>query len=153
MIGIPCQFFKKRLKSCCNNLLVCAILNLWQTNLLFGQRAADKITTIVGSWTFLIVQSILLVLWIALNITAWLNHWDPFPFILLNLMLSFQAAYAAPVILMSQNRQSERDRKKEEIDLATDRKAEREIKEVILKLDALESEKIDQILKILNTKK
>ncbi|MFZ2976015.1 MAG: DUF1003 domain-containing protein [Candidatus Moraniibacteriota bacterium] len=117
-----------------------------------GQRAADRITKIVGSWKFIIIQSIILTIWIILNVTAWINHWDPYPFILLNLMLSFQAAYTAPIILMSENREMERDRKKEEIDLATDRKAEREIAEIKLQLDYLEKEKIDKILALLNKK-
>lgn len=115
-----------------------------------GQRAADKITAVVGSWKFIIIQSILLVIWIILNISAWIFHWDPYPFILLNLALSFQAAYTAPVILMSQNRMAERDRKKAQIDLATDRKAEREIEEIQEVLSRLEKEKIDEILKIIH---
>jgi len=74
----------------------------------FGQRAADVITQWLGSWTFIIVQSVTLAIWIALNLTELIFHaWDPYPFILLNLMLSFQAAYAAPIIMMSQNRQAE----------------------------------------------
>lgn len=117
-----------------------------------GQRAADRITKIVGSWKFIIIQSVILTIWIILNVTAWINHWDPYPFILLNLMLSFQAAYTAPIILMSENREMERDRKKEEIDLATDRKAEREIAEIKLQLDYLEKEKIDKIIALLNKK-
>ena len=56
----------------------------------------------MGSWTFIIVQSVILALWIALNVIAWIEHWDPYPFILLNLALSFQAAYAAPFIMISQ---------------------------------------------------
>lgn len=117
-----------------------------------GQRAADRITKIVGSWKFIIIQSVILTIWIIVNVTAWINHWDPYPFILLNLMLSFQAAYTAPIILMSENREMERDRKKEELDLATDRKAEREIQEIKLQLDYLEKEKIDKILALLNKK-
>jgi uncharacterized membrane protein len=117
-----------------------------------GQKSADKITKVVGSWKFIIFQSILMLIWISLNITAWMYHWDPYPFILLNLMLSFQAAYTAPILLMSANREAERDRKKEELDLATDRKAEREIQQIQIKLETLEKEKIDKILEILNNK-
>jgi len=113
---------------------------------------ANKITKAVGNWKFIIFQSILLAIWIILNITAWINHWDPYPFILLNLVLSFQAAYTAPVILMSENRQANRDRQKEALDLATDRKAEREIEEIKIQLDRLEKNKIDQILDIINKK-
>lgn len=74
----------------------------------FGQKAADQITKGLGSWRFIIIQSIILACWIALNLTQLFFHaWDPYPFILLNLALSFQAAYAAPIIMMSQNRQAE----------------------------------------------
>jgi uncharacterized membrane protein len=74
----------------------------------FGQRAADEITQWLGSWTFIIIQSVILGVWITLNLTQLIFHaWDPYPFILLNLTLSFQAAYAAPIIMMSQNRQAE----------------------------------------------
>ncbi len=93
----------------------------------FGDKSADKITEIIGSWRFIIIQSAFLLVWIILNLFAWANHWDPYPFILLNLALSFQAAYAAPIIMMSQNRAAERDRRKWEQDLATDRRAERRI--------------------------
>jgi uncharacterized membrane protein len=66
-----------------------------------GDRLADRVVTIVGSWPFILIQSFLLMLWIALNLLAYNQHWDPYPFILLNLMLSFQAAYTAPIIMMS----------------------------------------------------
>jgi len=121
-----------------------------KNKLLLGQKLADKITRIVGSWTFLIVQSVLLIFWVALNVIAWKYRWDPYPFIFLNLALSFQAAYTAPIILMSENREIDRGRKKSIADLATDRKAEREISQIQMHLFRLEQEKIDQILKILN---
>jgi uncharacterized membrane protein len=75
-----------------------------------GQRVADRLAIVMGSWTFMVVQSIILAAWIALNVLAWMRHWDPYPFILLNLALSFQAAYAAPIIMMSQNRLAAKDR-------------------------------------------
>ena len=75
-----------------------------------GQRVADQLAILMGSWTFMIVQSIILAFWIALNVAAWMRHWDRYPFILLNLALSFQAAYAAPIIMMSQNRPAAKDR-------------------------------------------
>ncbi|MDD5652480.1 MAG: DUF1003 domain-containing protein, partial [Candidatus Moranbacteria bacterium] len=111
----------------------------------FGDRAADKITEIIGSWKFIIIQSILLFLWVAVNIVAWMSHWDPYPFILLNLALSFQAAYAAPIIMMSQNRVADRDRKKWEQDLATDRRAERRIIELQKQLNGIERNKLARI--------
>jgi len=101
-----------------------------------GQRAADAFASAVGSWTFIIVQSILLAFWIALNVVAWMRHWDPYPFILLNLALSFQAAYAAPVIMMSQNRQSAKDRLMAEEDYRVNMKAEEELKDVMRHLEA-----------------
>lgn len=124
-----------------------------KTKITFGQRASDKITRIVGSWRFIVVQSIILAIWIVLNVSAWANHWDPYPFIFLNLALSFQAAYTAPIILMSENRELERERRKTAMDLATDRSTEREIKRLKLELSRLEKEKIDEIIKILQTKK
>ncbi len=78
--------------------------------LTFGQRLADTVAKVVGSWTFIVTQSVLLIFWVILNVVAWMRHWDPYPFILLNLFLSLQAAYTAPVIMMSQNRQTVRDR-------------------------------------------
>ena len=76
-----------------------------------GQLVADKVATTMGSWTFIIIQSVILLFWIILNVTAYVQRWDPYPFILLNLVLSFQAAYAAPFIMMSQNRQQDIDRR------------------------------------------
>ncbi len=101
-----------------------------------GQRAADKVTKIVGSWRFIIGQSILLVVWMILNVTAWVNHWDPYPFILMNLFLSMQAAFTAPIIMMSQNRQSLRDRLEAQNDFLVNKKAEEEIRFVLEHLDA-----------------
>ncbi|TSD01804.1 MAG: hypothetical protein Athens071425_324 [Parcubacteria group bacterium Athens0714_25] len=115
----------------------------------FGEKASDRITAVIGSWKFIIIQSIIFGIWVVLNVVAWMNHWDPYPFILLNLALSFQAAYAAPIIMMSQNRDAERDRKKWEMDLATDKKAEREICAISKKLEQLDREKIGRILEIL----
>jgi uncharacterized membrane protein len=76
-----------------------------------GERVADHAASAIGSWTFLIVQSALLVIWIIFNVVAlFIAHWDPYPFILLNLMLSVQAAYAAPVLMLASVRQSKKDR-------------------------------------------
>lgn len=75
----------------------------------FGQRLADKVTAGLGSWTFIVVQSIFIVFWVTTN-TIFHRPFDPYPFILLNLMLSFQAAYSAPIIMISQNRLAAQDR-------------------------------------------
>jgi uncharacterized membrane protein len=103
-----------------------------------GQRVADKVADTIGSWPFIIVQTIILTIWIILNVTAWIKRWDPYPFILLNLMLSFQAAYSGPVIMMSQNRQSTKDRLAAEIDHQVNTKAELEINNLMRRLDELE---------------
>src|SRR6476620_11762983 len=103
-----------------------------------GQRIADTVAAVMGSWTFIICQSIILFVWIVLNITAYVERWDPYPFILLNLALSFQAAYAAPFIMMSQNRQSAKDRLAAEIDHQVNSKAEIEVGLLLRRLDAME---------------
>jgi uncharacterized membrane protein len=76
----------------------------------FGERLADTIATGIGSWTFLIVQTFLVSLWVVLNLIGFIKHWDPFPFILLNLLFSVQAAYTGPVLLLAGNRQAQKDR-------------------------------------------
>ncbi len=109
-----------------------------QERLTFGQRVADRVADTIGSWPFIITQSMILAVWIALNVAAWVNHWDPYPFILLNLTLSFQAAYAGPVIMMSQNRQAAKDRLAAEIDHQVNTKAELEIGLLLQRIDGLE---------------
>lgn len=103
-----------------------------------GQRVADRVADTIGSWPFIIIQTIILTIWIILNWIGWVKRWDPYPFILLNLMLSFQAAYSGPVIMMSQNRQSDKDRLAAEIDHEVNTKAELEINNLIRRLDELE---------------
>jgi uncharacterized membrane protein len=107
-----------------------------------GQRIADTVAATMGSWRFIIIQSTILLFWIALNITAWMQHWDPYPFILLNLALSFQAAYAAPFIMMSQNRQQDVDRKEAAADYQINIKAELEIELLHQKLDELREKEV-----------
>jgi uncharacterized membrane protein len=118
----------------------------------FGQRAADKATCFIGSWKFIIIQTVVLIIWMTLNGFAISLHWDPYPFIFLNLVVGFVASYSAPVIMMSQNRTEERDHKKFEIDLATNRKAEREIEEIQLKLEEMDNKRLKRILDILEKK-
>ncbi|MEY2942643.1 MAG: hypothetical protein RLY97_657 [Pseudomonadota bacterium] len=108
----------------------------------FGNRLADGFAATMGSWRFIIIQSILLSIWVTLNITAWIRAWDPYPFILLNLVLSFQAAYAAPIIMMSQNRQQDIDRAAAENDYKINVKAELEIELLHQKLDQLRDQEI-----------
>lgn len=75
-----------------------------------GERIADKVAAGIGSWTFLIIQTFLVFVWVGLNLIGWAYRWDPFPFILLNLMFSVQAAYTGPVLLLAGNRQAQKDR-------------------------------------------
>lgn len=104
------------------------------------ENLADKITGIIGSWKFLILQTIILVLYVGLNVAWFFVHFDPFPFIFLNLILSFQAAYTAPIILMSHNRMAERDR-----DLAKlDRENNARILQSIEKLEKTLIKEVDQ---------
>lgn len=111
-----------------------------------GARLADSFAQIVGSWTFIVVQSIILAIWVVLNLVAFIEHWDPYPFILLNLVLSFQAAYASPIIMMSQNRACERDREQAQHDYETNLAAKEEIETLMRHLSALESQKIDKLM-------
>ena len=110
--------------------------------LTFGQKIADRVAATMGSWPFIIVQSAILALWIVLNVTAFVEKWDPYPFILLNLALSFQAAYAAPFIMMSQNRQQEIDRTEAENDHQINVKAELEIELLHQKIDQLREKEV-----------
>lgn len=115
----------------------------------FGHRIADVVATVVGSWRFVIVQSLLLIGWIIFNVVSSSGQWDPYPFILLNLMLSFQAAYTAPVIMMSQNRQSEIDRRNQANDYEINMKAELEIELLHHKIDLLRTREIDRLTRII----
>jgi uncharacterized membrane protein len=111
----------------------------------FGQKTADKVTNTIGSWMFIIIQSVLLFVWIIFNIMLAahqvqlhgfvVSSWDPYPFILLNLVLSFQAAYTGPIVMMSQNRQTQKDRLTAEHDYQINLKAEQEIKFLMEHLD------------------
>jgi uncharacterized membrane protein len=114
---------------------VANVNQLHAESMTLGQRASDGFASAVGSWTFIIVQSIILAFWIAFNAIAWIRHWDPYPFILLNLALSFQAAYAAPIIMMSQNRQALKDRLAAEEDYRINSKAEEELEAVMKHLE------------------
>jgi uncharacterized membrane protein len=100
-----------------------------------GQRIADGVAATMGSWRFIIIQSCILAAWLILNSVAWINHWDSYPFILLNLALSFEAAYAAPIIMMSQNRQATKDRIMAESDYHTNTKGEEETRNIMEHLD------------------
>jgi uncharacterized membrane protein len=112
-----------------------------------GQRVADTVANSLGTWRFIIFQTILLATWLVLNTLAWINHWDPYPFILLNLALSFQAAYAAP-IMMSQNRQEDKDRIAAEENYHCNLRAQLDIAAVRARLDELAGRQWDTLLEL-----
>ena len=110
----------------------------------FGDRAADVVATAVGSWRFVIIQSAILLGWLLFNIIS-SSRVDPYPFILLNLLLSFQAAYTAPIIMMSQNRQGDIDRQRAIDDFDINCKAELEIETLHQKIDLMREQEIAQL--------
>jgi len=110
-----------------------------RAKLTLSQRAADKLTAFVGSWEYISFIAVLLIVWISINVIGFVKHWDPFPFILLNLILSCLAAIQEPIILMSQNRQVERDRISAKYDYKVNRKAEREVRDMQKDLDEIKA--------------
>jgi uncharacterized membrane protein len=116
----------------------------------YGQKLSDSVANGMGSWRFIIIQTIIVIIWMIFNIIAFLGHWDPYPFILLNLIFSIQAAYAAPIIMMSQNRQNERDREQANKDYQTNIESKTEIEELQKQLTELEVKKLDKIIKMLD---
>src|SRR5580704_17446359 len=113
-----------------------------------GARIADIVANFIGSWRFIIIQSGIFVVWVIFN-TVWLfelYQFDPYPFILFNLFMSAEAAYSSPLILMSQNRQTERDRAQAQHDYETNVAAKEEIETILRELGRLEQEKLDKIL-------
>ena len=111
-----------------------------------GQRLADSVASGMGSWRFIIIQTIIVVIWMSLNIVGFVQHWDAYPFILLNLLFSTQAAYAAPIIMMAQNRQSDRDRAQAQADYQTNLDSKLEIEALQKQLNLIETEKLDKII-------
>jgi uncharacterized membrane protein len=114
-----------------------------------GERLADAVAALVGSWRFILVQTGLLALWIIGNAAVGGSAWDPYPFILLNLMLSFQAAYTAPIIMMSQNRLSDVDRERALADYQVNLRAEAEIGLLHEKIDLLREREIVELTGLL----
>lgn len=107
-------------------------------NRTLGQKAADVVTSLFGSWTFILIVLLILIIWIILNVSQLIwSPWDPYPFILLNFLLSCLAAMQAPIILMSQNRAGERDHIRAEYDYLINRKAEREIQDLQKDMETL----------------
>jgi uncharacterized membrane protein len=128
-----------------------------EDRLALGQRVADRVALVVGSWPFILAQSAILAVWIAINLYLVLSEmrhpgllkaWDPYPFILLNLVLSFQAAYTGPVVMMSQNRQTEKDRLMAQHDYEINTKSEEELEVVMDHLEHQDRLILDAIARL-----
>lgn len=128
-------------------------LDKHRETLTYGQRIADAVANGMGSWAFIIGQSVFVVIWMALNVVGFIRHWDVYPFILLNLIFSTQAAYAAPIIMMAQNRQGQRDRVQAQADYDTNIEAKLEIESLQVQLNKIETEKLDKIMAMLEEMK
>jgi uncharacterized membrane protein len=116
-----------------------------------GQRIADAVASGMGSWTFIITQTVFVIAWMFLNVVELIwRRWDPYPFILLNLLFSTQAAYAAPIIMMSQNRSAERDRFQANADFKTNVDSKKDIEAVQIQLARIEDDKLDKIITLLS---
>jgi uncharacterized membrane protein len=122
-----------------------------EENSSFGERVADHVAGFIGSWQFIILQSAIFFVWVVFN-TLWLfdvYQFDPYPFILFNLFMSAEAAYASPLILMSQNRQTTRDREQAQHDYDCNIAAKEEIEVILRELSRLELQKLDKMLELL----
>ena len=124
----------------------------YKNKLSFGQRLADSVASGMGSWKFIIAQTAIVFIWVIVNLYVWIYRWDPYPFILLNLLFLTQAAYAAPIIMMSQNRQAQRDREHAEDDAVVNKQSKKEIEEIKRKLDSIDQDKLDKIIELLKNK-
>lgn len=118
-----------------------------------GDKLSDAVANGMGSWRFIIIQTVFVIIWMGLNVVGFIFHWDAYPFILLNLIFSTQAAYAAPIIMMSQNRQSKRDRLQAQEDYQTNIDAKCEIEALQIHLTTIETEKLDKIILMLQEMK
>ena len=118
--------------------------------LTFGQRVSDRLASVAGSWKFIISFGVTLGIWVLVNTVALIHHWDEYPYILLNLVLSMLAAIQAPVIMMSQNRQETRDRLRAQGDYEVNLKAEIEIEDLHQKLDDLRERQWEELIAIQN---
>ncbi len=116
----------------------------------FGERIADRVAAFGGSWTFIILFLVVLIVYSAINVVLGHKAWDPYPFILLNLFLSMLAALQAPVIMMSQNRQDQKDRVRGELDFDVNRRAEVEIQGLSRKLNLI-ADKVDDVVDLVRT--
>ncbi|UTA66900.1 MULTISPECIES: DUF1003 domain-containing protein [Emticicia] len=130
------QIVKEAIKA--EKLIIQNLLNPPIETLTGGQRLSDKVARFGGSWKFIIIFGLVLIIWIILNgVVLKAHRFDPYPFILMNLILSCIAALQAPIIMMSQNRQEEKDRKRAENDYLINLKAEMQIRSLNQKVDLL----------------
>lgn len=135
--------FLKELK----NPITSNINKKYEESLTIGDRIADRLTEIAGSWNFILFFFAVLVVWVIINVYFLLNPFDPYPFILLNLFLSTLAAFQAPIIMMSQNRQADRDRIQSDFEYLVNLKSEARIQSLHRKVDYLKKEKWDELMK------
>lgn len=119
-----------------------------EKNVSFKNKAADQVAAFVGSWSFIIFSSLVIIIWVTLNLVMLARSFDPYPFILLNLLLSTIAALQAPVILMSQNRKEAKDRERAVNDYLVNLKAEIEVRNLHEKIDLLISEQMKTMFEI-----
>jgi len=131
------------------------ILRIPRERRTFSEKASDWLTSFVGSWAFMFLLLVYISIWIMLNLVAWFYHWDPWPFILLNLSLSCLAALQAPIILMSQNRSADRDRRRAERDYYVDKRSMREVEDMQKDLDEIKKmiRNLNRKIVIVNNKK
>jgi uncharacterized membrane protein len=120
-----------------------------QQELSIGGRWADRVASFMGSWRFIILQTVFILLWMGLNLIGYWYHWDPYPFLVLNLLFSTQAAYSAPIIMQSQNRQSERDRVNARADYQINQSAKKDIEALQNSLARIELSKLDKIIELI----
>ncbi len=118
-------------------------------SLSFGQRLADAVAKGMGSWRFIVIQTTIVLIWMMINIVGYFRHWDPYPYILLTLLFSTQAALAAPMIMMAQNYQSDRDRIQADADYKTNVESKMEIEELQMRLNSIEIEKFDKLISMI----
>nr|WP_294777540.1 DUF1003 domain-containing protein [uncultured Flavobacterium sp.] len=148
-VGELSELQQKVLKSLSNGKSLVSKVEYEKDNRTFGQKVADKVADFGGSWTFIILFFVFLIIWIASNIFIFVHkEFDPYPFILLNLILSCVAALQAPIIMMSQNRQEEKDRERAKKDYMINLKSELEIRLIDDKLDHLIQHQQQELIEI-----
>jgi len=132
-----------------HDLLASDLSEEYEAQLTFGERVADRVAEFAGSWGFIAFATAVIIVWVALNLYAAMVRWDPYPFILLNLVLSCIAALQAPIIIMSQNRQAERDRMRSREDYKVNLKAELEIRHLSDKIDHILTKQWDRMMELM----